>query len=152
MKPTHLYEFSDGDTITLGPEDDHDLLITPLGVLDGADENHVILSRLVRQEWPDDLTEDERNESLSSFLQAGGSAEALTLEVRRREGDDFVQYIVGRPSSASAATPDIPITVGEYTYQVTADEVFTAESAAEVFVHYFEHDAVPEDFTLRLLP
>ncbi|AZG47253.1 hypothetical protein [Gordonia insulae] len=151
MKPTHLYEFSDGTTATLGPDEQTRLLTHPLTVLDGGEENHVILSRLVRQEWPDELTEAERDESLSSFLQAGGSADAMTLELRRREADgSHRQYIVGRPSG-DAAEPDIGIDVGEHTYLVTPNEVFTADAAGEVFVYYFHHRDVPEGFTLREL-
>ncbi|RPA06114.1 hypothetical protein [Gordonia sp. OPL2] len=152
MKPTHIYEFSDGTTMTLGPDDDTSLLTHPLTVLDGDDENHIILSRLVRQEWPDDLSTDERETSLSSFLQAGGSAAAMTLEVRRREPDgSYRQYIVGRPTDRPADESTTSIQVGEHSYAVAPNECFTADQAGEIVIFYYRNDGVPEGSTLREL-
>jgi hypothetical protein len=152
MKPTHIYEFSDGTTMTLGPNDDTSLLTHPLTVLDGDDENHIILSRMVRQAWPDDLSPDEREASLSAFLQAGGSAAAMTLEVRRRESDGtYRQFIVGRPVGEAVQEPTISIQVGEHSYTVASSESFTADEAGEVVVFYYRNNSVPEGFTLREL-
>ncbi|MEE3851705.1 hypothetical protein VZC37_15285 [Gordonia sp. LSe1-13] len=151
MKPTHIYEFADGTTATLGPETPERFLTHPLTVLDGLEENHLILSRLVRPEWFDDLSEQERDESLSAFLQAGGSAEAMTLELRRTESDgSYRQYILGRGEGSESGST-VEIKVGDHTYRVTPDEVFTAEDAGEVFVHYFRHGDVPAGLSLREL-
>ncbi|MXP24279.1 hypothetical protein GIY30_23430 [Gordonia sp. HNM0687] len=151
MKPTHIQEFSDGRRVTMGPDTLPRFLKTPLTVLDGGDRNHLILSRLVRQEWFDDLSEQERDESLSAFLQAGGSAEAMTLELRRKESDgSYRQYTLGRGEGSESGST-VEIKVGDHTYRVTPDEVFTAEDAGEVFVHYFRHGDVPAGLSLREL-
>ncbi|MED5803389.1 hypothetical protein VX037_20395 [Gordonia sp. Z-3] len=152
MKPTHIYEFSDGTTVSMGPGTPPRFVTHPLTRLDGGTNNHIILSRLTREEWVDDLSEQERDESLSSFLQAGGSAEAMMLELRRREADgSYRQYVLGSGETKVSTDPDVNIRVGEHTYLVAPNEVFTAEAAGEVFVHYFHHDEAPRGLSLREL-
>ncbi|MCX2966381.1 hypothetical protein [Gordonia aquimaris] len=153
MKPTHVYEFSDGTTVTMDSGMPARFVTHPLTRLNGGTKKHIILSRLVRQEWLDDLSEHERDESLSSFLQAGGSADAMTLEVRRKEADGtYGQYVLGRGEVADAAGgADVEIAVGEHSYRVAQNEVFTAEAAGTVFLHYLRHNEVPAGMSLREL-
>ncbi|QKT08846.1 hypothetical protein HUN08_17750 [Gordonia sp. X0973] len=140
-------------TVTMGPEPDIRGLTHPLTVLNGKDENHLILTRLVRPAWPDELSEAEEDESNETFLQAGGSAEAMTLEMRvESEGGGYTQFIVGRPVSGDQHDAEmVSIAVGKYRYDVLPNEVFNAKQAGDVMIYYFEHDTVPSGYSLREL-
>lgn len=149
---THIIENTDGLQTWVGPriipEDD---FAAPMRQFDGQERRHMILMRLVVPGIPGDLTDKQEEESNETFIQAAGSASALTVEMRRREGSGFVQYVVGMPTKAPPSKPTVPIEVGEYTYYVAPNEVFDADSAAALFGFYAQHDTVPDNYSLRVL-
>lgn len=86
------------------------------------------------------------------FLQAGGSAQRMTLEVRYREDDGKErQYVVGRPGGDYAGQPTEVVGYAGNSQTVYPCEVFDAEAATDVFYGYFQTDRVPAQYPLRLL-
>lgn len=79
---------------------------------------------------------DQRGDS---SLQADGTAEKMSVELRRREDDGEYRHDLTETIDVQAAhEPRHPA------------ELFTADQAAPVFVHYVEHQTVPEGYTLRV--
>ncbi|OII33044.1 hypothetical protein BIU98_06220 [Curtobacterium sp. MMLR14_010] len=87
----------------------------------------------------------------NSYLQAGGTAEKMSVELRRREDDgEYRFYIVGRDHDlAEPLTETIDVQAAHEPRHPS--ELFTADQAAPVFMHYVEHQTVPDGYTLRLI-
>lgn len=81
-----------------------------------------------------------------SFLQAAGSANAMTVEL----GAAGQLFTIGRRLAAPGAAILIPISDAR-AVQVSPSEVFTAAEAAEIFEHYTQTDGVGEQFALRAI-
>jgi hypothetical protein len=93
---------------------------------------------------------------LTHFLQAGGSAEAVTLQIRKPGGQqwgvDYVKYAVGHPHpDTDAPAVDVAIPIPAETLWVTKFEVFEAEEAADLFFTYYKTNDIPPEYTLRPL-
>lgn len=87
-----------------------------------------------------------------SFIQAGGTADRLSLEVRYVEDDGKErQYVVGRPGGDYTGEPSETVLIGGNEFQVYPNEVFTADQATDVFYGYFQTDRVPDTYPLRWL-
>lgn len=86
-----------------------------------------------------------------TFIQAAGSAQALTVEVRL-VGDDGVGhlYTVGKKQPSDGPTVLLPISP-ERAVRVAPNEVFTADEAAEIFAEFHRTDTVAGSYTLREL-
>lgn len=86
-----------------------------------------------------------------SYLQAGGTAEKMSVELRRREDDgEYRFYIVGRDHDLSEPLTETIDVQAAHEPRHRA-ELFTADQAASVFMHYVEHQTVPDGYTLRLI-
>ncbi|WIE60924.1 hypothetical protein DEI97_014370 [Curtobacterium sp. MCLR17_032] len=86
-----------------------------------------------------------------SYLQAGGTAEKMSVELRRREDDgEYRFYIVGRDHDLSEPLTETIDVQAAHEPRHPA-ELFTADQAAPVFMHYVEHQTVPDGYTLRLI-
>ena len=86
-----------------------------------------------------------------SYLQAGGTAEKMSVELRRREDDgEYRFYIVGREHDLAEPLTET-IDVQDAHEPRHPAELFTADEAAPVFMHYVEHQTVPDGHTLRLI-
>ncbi|EGD40661.1 hypothetical protein NBCG_05085 [Nocardioidaceae bacterium Broad-1] len=84
------------------------------------------------------------------YIQAAGSAERMTLEVRRMDGAEPEQFVVGRQGASKADHgAGAAVRWGDFEAQVNWSEVFTAAEAADVFVSYYETDRVPDGIHLR---
>lgn len=86
-----------------------------------------------------------------TFLQAAGTAEAMTIEWRRADDDGVERlYTLGHGGPREGEpTVDIEFFGGTRTTRVYQDEVFAADEAGEIFIHYYETQRVPELYTLR---
>lgn len=85
-----------------------------------------------------------------SFMQAAGSADQMTVEVRLAGPDGQTHlYTVGRPEPADGTTL-IPISQTR-AVRVFSNEVFTADEAAVIFYTYYLTDAVAQPYVLREL-
>ena len=86
-----------------------------------------------------------------SLMQAAGSADAMTVEVRLPGPDGASHlYTVGRPEPADASTTLIPIS-HDRAVRVFSNEIFTADEAAVIFYTYYLTDAVAQPYVLREL-
>ncbi|TCC36933.1 hypothetical protein [Kribbella sindirgiensis] len=121
-----------------------------LGLLDGVDRYSLSLWRL-----PVGVPFDRVDLAVwpQEYVQVAGSADRMTVEVRRPGDPGERQYVVGR------AVPDNSGPAGEVVIRwngcesrVYSYEVFSAAEAAEVFVRYYETGQVPDTFRLRALP
>lgn len=84
------------------------------------------------------------------FIQAAGSADQVTVEVRLAGPDGETHlYTVGRPEPAEGTTL-IPISQTR-AVRVFSNEVFTADEAAVIFYTYYLTDAVAQPYVLREL-
>jgi hypothetical protein len=86
-----------------------------------------------------------------SYLQAGGTAEKMSVELRRREDDgEYRFFIVGRDHDLSEPLTET-IDVQAAHEPRHPSELFTADQAVPVFMHYVDHQTVPDGYTLRLI-
>lgn len=91
-----------------------------------------------------------RSDIGETFIQAAGSADAMTVEARLVADDGKAHlYTLGKQPEEQA-TVLIPIS-SERSVQVFANEVFTASEAADIFNHYYLSDSVENRYLLREL-
>jgi hypothetical protein len=120
-----------------------------LGLLDGAVRYSLSLWRL-----PDGVPFDRVDLAAwpQEYVQVAGSADAMTVEVRRAEpsgcGHDG-HYVLGRDTLEPAVEVVIPW--DGYEARVYSFEVFCAVGAAEVFAHYNDTGQVADTYLLRPL-
>lgn len=87
----------------------------------------------------------------AAYLQAGGTAEKVSVELRRREDDgEYRFYVVGRDHDLAEPLTDA-IDVQDAHEPRHPAELFTADEAAPVFVHYVEQQKIPDGYALRLI-
>jgi hypothetical protein len=88
----------------------------------------------------------------TKFLQAAGRADALMVEIRKPGGAQFgcqwVRYFVGHPHETPKPL-DVPIELPHGAVMVSADEVFGAEEAADLFLAYQQTKHLPLGYALR---
>ncbi len=118
-----------------------------LALLDGSERYTYIIWRALNPEkgfvTPHDMTD--------TFIQAAGSAEAMTVEVRILGPDgEHNLYTVGRPEVPDGTTTLIPIN-DKRAVRVFSNEVFAADEAAVIFYTYYLTDAVSQPYVLREL-
>jgi hypothetical protein len=132
------YQYLTGDGAPIG-----DQFAT---ILNQADGKRRYTYSIWRMTDPDDLREHD-----GSFLQAGGSATAMTVEVSYRTGDGTHRLAtLGHPDQPTEPTTAIPIS-STRAVRVFANEVFTADEAATVFDAYYRTGRIPDTCTLREL-
>lgn len=88
------------------------------------------------------------------YIHCAGTADALTIEVRKTDAAGTAQqYVVGKPGAGADAGPAAVIRWddGRHSTTVRPNEVFTADEAAEVFTAYRLQGAVPDGYALRAL-
>ena len=90
----------------------------------------------------------------ATYIQCGGSTEAMTIEIRVTHDDDsYEHYAVARePVTDPKAWTTVSWDNGgpePYTIQVHPQEVFTGEQAVPVFRAYIEDNALPPADLLR---
>lgn len=92
-----------------------------------------------------------REPATDSFIQAAGSADGVTVEVRLPgpDGESHL-YTVGRSERADGTTTLIPIS-HDRAVRVFSNEVFSADEAARIFYTYYLTDTVSEPYVFREL-
>jgi hypothetical protein len=84
------------------------------------------------------------------YIQAGGTAQRLTVEIRRIDADGQPrQYTVGHPAAADEDSESEILKFGDNAIAVRPSEVLTAAEAIPIFQHYYDHHSVPEGWYLR---
>lgn len=146
---THAQQFTSGQmgwiTDAYRPVPDH--LRRMLSLLDSESE---FTYTIWRGADPTSLV-GFREPAGDSFMQAGGSAEGMTVEVRLPgpDGEGHL-YAVGRPEPVDGTTMLIPISETR-AVRVFSNEVFTADEAAVIFYTYYLTDTVSHPYVLREL-
>ncbi|MCD2498801.1 hypothetical protein [Microbacterium nymphoidis] len=84
-----------------------------------------------------------------TFIQAGGSAQAMTVEARVMTSDGTARlFTVGRQEPVKG--PPTTIWINDRAQvTVSSNEVFTAEEAAVVFLTFYLTDTVAQPYQLR---
>jgi hypothetical protein len=98
-----------------------------------------------------DFTALTRADLPSTFIQAAGAADAMTIEWRRQDEDGVERlYTVGRGGERTGK-PDVPIEFFASTRRtlVYPDEVFDAAEAGDILFHYFQTQTAPGSYVLR---
>lgn len=92
-----------------------------------------------------DGTEYDEFPYTHEWIQTCGTAERLTVEIRRLEADGVRRmYTVGRPSAANESELSEVVYNGDNAYKVLPSEALTAAEAVELFQYYHDHlDAAP---------
>ncbi len=74
----------------------------------------------------------------------------MTVEMRRLEGDGYVQYAVGTSEPDVSMPPSDVIQWAEFRVHVYPSEVFTAATAGPIYDHYLANGStVPAGLHLR---
>ncbi|WP_051038897.1 hypothetical protein [Microbacterium sp. B19] len=148
--PTFVYEVNGASFANLpnSPRSYEENLRRMLSLVGEPGRSTFALSKLPdgRSIW------DVTRETLPSvFLQAAGTAEAMTIEWRRLDEDGVERLCSVGHGGHRENEPTVVIDFFEGTARavVFPDEVFTADEAGEVFVHYFHTLAVPDRYVLR---
>ncbi|PZE25667.1 MULTISPECIES: hypothetical protein [unclassified Curtobacterium] len=101
--------------------------------------------------WQDRPKDDNGVEYEDQYLQAGGTAERMGVELRRAEADGQLRfYVVGRQHDLSEPLTETLDVQSAHEPRHPA-ELFDADEAARIFHHYFRHRTVPDEYTLRLI-
>ncbi|SHU95375.1 Uncharacterised protein [Mycobacteroides abscessus subsp. abscessus] len=148
---THVVKYDGGVfAISIGSNADRSEFADPLSRLNGTKPWALTLFAL-----PDGLDHGAMiaaGREADAYLQAGGSANAMTVQIRKPGGQQWdvesVRYIVGRPHNAPEAL-DVPITLPRSVETVSSSEVFGAEEAADVFFGYYRTGNIPPSYVLR---
>jgi len=90
----------------------------------------------------------------TEYVQAGGSADAMTVQIRKPGGNgsdqgvESVWYVVGHPGGGGSAL-DVAIPLPNSVEMISRTEVFGAAEAAELFFAYYQHGDIPSGYALR---
>jgi len=118
-----------------------------LGHLDGVEKFTYVIWRGSNPESIIVTHKDPRD----SFMQAAGTAEAMTVEARIPGPDgNYHLYTVGRPEPADGTTTLMNINETR-AVRVNSNEVFTADEAATIFYTYYLTESVAQPYVLREL-
>jgi hypothetical protein len=143
---THAYSINGhawGELLgTFNPEDDE--LARVIGLLDGERRSTFILWKL-----PEGKTLDQVNPrtQATNYLQSGGNASHMTVEMRRTNDDGAEQLVVGRPGSDGDLTT---LRWNGGHADVYERELFSAAEASNLFQEYRRTGGLPEGYVLRL--
>lgn len=146
--PTHVMEFSSG---MASEKDGGSGLLhfqSPLRQLDGIERWYITLSPLPAGKRYSEV----RGDAATEFLQAGGTAEKMMLDIRKPGGEQWgakwVRYIVGH-RHGSPEPIDVAIALPRGPEVVSASEVFGADEAGEIFYSYYKTGDIPPGYVLR---
>jgi hypothetical protein len=126
---------------------------------DDLDEIETVLGRpdgdrffsLVAWRMPEglDFEGSDPRRIADEYLQCGGKADRLTLELRRSEAGAYHQYCIGRQIVEPAKQLSESIRWGDHETLVYPSEVFDSVSAGLVFREYFRSGNAPADHLMR---
>lgn len=85
------------------------------------------------------------------YVQAAGTSDRMTVEVRLLEAGRARQYVVGRRPSIPGLAEDHEVPWDGFTAVVRANEVFEWTEASRIFWTYYETSVIGEPWVLRTL-
>jgi hypothetical protein len=121
---------------------------SPLRQLNGVDLWYVSLWPLpAGKRYP-----EVRHEATLEYIQAGGSAEKMMLDIRKPGGQQWgaqwVRYTIGHPHEGTEPI-DVEMHLPKASEWVGASEVFGAEEAGEIMYAYYKTGDIPPGYSLR---
>ena len=149
MNTLCAYTINGHTSLELSPDEYKTKIPMVLGKLNGNSVFAYSLWRLPEGvNWSGTLPEDWPHE----YLQSAGTAEGMSIEIRRSEDEEYRQYAIGRAGERSTVQDQV-IVWGPNRRELTlsADELFTAEEATPVYLAYSRTGTVPDGYSLRLL-
>lgn len=150
LQPTHdysaMYETKRSDvSVDLSREHHRGMMSHHLRDLDGSDPWAIVLSARP----PAGVV---AGFSTSRYLQAAGSAEAMTIEYCEPGGAEIgavsVRSVVGHPHTGTAEL-DVNIVLPRSVETISRHEVFTADEAVEMFERFYRTDTIGDEYVLR---
>lgn len=150
MTSTHVLKYDGGSfTSEIGSRKQIDFFARTLRRFNGEKPWALTLVPLHGRDYGEML---RSNVEATEFLQAGGSADAMTIEIRRPGGRQWgvesVWGVVGHPVDG-AGPLDVPIKLPHSTQMISKSEVFDADEAADLFFTYYQTGEIPSTYTLR---
>lgn len=146
--PTHVMEFSSGRATVKDGGSGRLQFVSPLRQLDGTERWFITFYALPAGKSYEEVRHDDTPE----YIQAGGRADKMMLDIRKpggaQWGADLVRYIIGHAHSGNPPI-DVPIELPRGAEFVSAPEVFDAEEAGEIFFTYYKTGDVPPGYVLR---
>ena len=94
------------------------------------------------------LDEAAPKRNATEYIQSAGSADRMTVEVRRKNGAGVEHFVVGRPNGGNTGKRET-IHWDSAETVVAPNEVFDATEAAELFTSYHRTGWVPSNYVLR---
>lgn len=87
---------------------------------------------------------DEQLSNHQEFIQTAGSAGRYTAEIRRRTGDTYTQYTIGRQVDYLVWGSETTTIEAEFaSFEVYRNEVFTPTQVGTLFHHYVRNGDIP---------
>lgn len=86
------------------------------------------------------------------YIQAAGSGDRMTIEIRRMKDEEYRQYVVGHRrigGSGVAGESSVRIAWGEHEVRVAGHEVLNSQDAVEIFSAYYTLGIVPHSYGIR---
>lgn len=146
--PTHVMEFSSGRATTKDGGSSLLQFVSPLRQMNGTERWFITFYALPAGKSYDEV----RHADTPEYLQAGGRADKMMLDIRKRGGAqwgaELVRYIVGHAHDGNPPI-DVPIELPHGPEFVSAPEVFEAEEAGDIFFTYYKTGDIPAGYVLR---
>lgn len=139
---THRVTYSDRLKVFIGPHEDVDSFLRPLRRLDGHQRYALDLTVLPEPVPATEVTATVSAERGPFALRCAGSADAMTLQLRTTIDHVTRRYTLGF-AGHRLGLPTVYLPHGDDDTYVYPEEVFTADSATEVFRDFFRAGAVP---------
>ncbi|MGY0501362.1 hypothetical protein ACWZHB_22985 [Nocardia sp. FBN12] len=139
---THRVTYSDRLKVFIGPHEDVDSFLRPMRRMDGHQRYALDLTVL-----PEPVPATEVTTTVSSArgdlaLGCAGSADAMTLQLRTTVDHVTRRFTLGLPGGR-LGLPTVYLPHGNEDTYVYPEEVFTADSAVEIFRDFFRSGVVP---------
>ena len=147
---THVLEYDGGEMVdVISRYPDRNRFLAPLRRRNGEQRWALTLWPLPEGMSYDDVCATDLG--TTEYLQAAGKADALMVDIRKpggaQWGCEWVRYFVGHSGTPSPL--DVPIRLPNSTEMVSADEVFDADEAADLFLAYQQTGDLPPGYALR---
>jgi hypothetical protein len=148
--PTHAVcvngnTWMDVQAIDRGEVDD---IANMLGRLDGSKLFSLLLWKLPPGK---SLDETKPRRDSTEYIQCAGSADRMTVEVRRVTGGNAEHFVVGHGPNGENRGIEETIDWDGVATVIAPNEVFSAEGAAELFFSYYRTGWLPSKYVLRPL-
>jgi hypothetical protein len=148
---THVLEYNGGRSVVeISSYADIEKFARPMRLFDG--EERFALTVWALPPGMDYAKAVKAGVDALEFIQAGGTADAMMVDLRKAGGSqwgvDWVRYVVSR-AHAAAEPLDVAIKLPHGPELVSCSEVFTADEASELIFSYYKTGAVPAGYILR---